>query len=221
MGEWGDIGKLAQVLKGKHLQRRTRPVSTRHVAAELEAAKDTELESAFGEIYHKLYRVDQEVGAGGWIQMFRYSLKGSLSEIIKKGEPIPQDRLRQIQIVMKRLLLNDSSFTLDGQTGQYGKRAKELLQETIETVVMGHTHLARHIGPLDRATYINTGTWIDLVRVPDQALRADKHGEAALTDFLRRLLCDQDVREFRPTYADLCIRSDGRVLSARLCEADG
>ena len=37
----------------------------------------------------------------------------------------------------------------------------------IEVVVMGHTHQARHIGPTERATYINIGTWTDIVRVPE------------------------------------------------------
>jgi hypothetical protein len=86
-------------------------------------------------------------------------------------------------------------------------------------VVMGHTHLARQIKFSTGGTYINTGTWADILRIPFAAL--DKSGvtaNAALETFLLDLKQD---RRRNPVlnYADLHIEPDGHVSHAELAPA--
>ncbi len=217
-----DWPNLVRVFQGAYLQGRTRPVKTRQVAAEVVVAADRELDEAFGEYYRQLHQPSRQVSAvTEWLHFFVTPKKDSLAEILRRGEPIPRKRLQQIQLVLRRLLLDDRSLRFDGPTAHYGEQAQALHKEGVETVIMGHTHLARHLGPSDRATYLNTGTWADLVRVPPTALLATAEGLATLEDFLHRLHRDDGVREFHPTYADLVLDATGQVVKAQLCHAKG
>ena len=81
---------------------------------------------------------------------------------------------------------------------------------------MGHTHLARHHGPPERAHYINTGTWADVVRVPAGVLE-EGQGEP-LVAFLQELRRG-GLRSTPATYGDLRVEADGRVSAARLAVA--
>jgi len=112
---------------------------------------------------------------------------------------------------------SDRSLELDGPTGPYGRAAERLRRSTgAQVVVMGHTHQARHIGPPERAEYINTGTWADLVRVPQDVLAASDAGLAALECWLRDLSRDRNVRVLQPSWAELRVEPNGAVTSARL-----
>lgn len=112
---------------------------------------------------------------------------------------------------------DDRTQLLDGPTGQYGAAAERLLTHSeTKVVVMGHTHQARHIGPSDRAQYINTGTWADIVRVPEDALVQSLEGLNSLNSFLGRLMIGTDVRQFEPHYADIRIDSAGKLDYAQL-----
>jgi hypothetical protein len=64
---------------------------------------------------------------------------------------------------------------------------------------------------------VNTGTWADLVRVPDAVL-ADG-ADDALSKFLADLVHDSGVRWFHPTFADLRVNADGHVERASVQQA--
>jgi hypothetical protein len=106
----------------------------------------------------------------------------------------------------------------------------------VQTVVMGHTHLAREVSPAanpalfpddwrerlelaqqrgaqDVALYINTGTWADRVRMNFDRLSDDEY----LVSFLRDLI--DDVRpNLVAHFADIVVAASGEVLLARLGE---
>jgi UDP-2,3-diacylglucosamine pyrophosphatase LpxH len=179
---------------------------------------DGELAAAFGQAYEQLRNPSpQPVGAGDLMGIAWTAGNDSLSEILGRGEPVPTERLRQLRVAMRKLIDPDH-LRDDGDTGEYGKAAELIRSQSggeIEVVVMGHTHLARHVGPSDRATYINTGTWADILRVPDEAL-VDGNDEA-LTEFLRGLIEDRRPgKELAPTYAELRIEASGAVSRAVL-----
>lgn len=212
------IGKIARILHGSQLQAKNRegiqPGKTRHVASTLPKEPDTELMEAFGDIYQQLRQPPTQVGFGDVLSIALSKREDSLATLLERGEPVPPQRLRQLQLVMRRLLLDDRSDRPDGPTEQYGAAAARLIEHSkggIETVVMGHTHLARHIGDPGRASYINTGTWADVVRVPARALE----DERALEVFLRDLHEDR-LRDSPRTYGDLRVEADGRVTRATL-----
>jgi len=67
--------------------------------------------------------------------------------------------------------------------------------------------------PADCATYINTGTSADVIRVPRACV--EEGADDALESFLRDLR--RDVRApLAPTSGDIRLDADGRVVSARL-----
>lgn len=191
------------------------PGATQNVAGEL-ASLDNEVRDAFPELFDAIHTPAENVGFGDLFSGFFTSVfHDSISEMVKAGRPIPADRLAKIRVSLRRLLDGDRSFDLSAPDGQYGAAAARLLTiPGVETVVMGHTHLARSYGPPGRATYINTGTWADLVTVPPAAL-ADGADEA-LSQFLVGLVRDQGVRWFHPTFAEVCVNADGHVTHASI-----
>lgn len=105
-----------------------------------------------------------------------------------------------------------------GETEQYGRNARRLTEEGgVDVVVMGHTHRPRHVGDPAHATYINTGTWADVIKVPRSTLEPTDYGAAELERWLRALYRDDHVRSFEPHWADMRIEEDGAVTEARLC----
>jgi hypothetical protein len=158
-----------------------------------------------------------EVGARDWLRVYLDAREQSLAELLKQGIAVPEQRLRRIRTAMRGLVSNEL-FGLSVGDGAYGTAAKRLRANgAAEVVVMGHTHLARHHGPADRAAYINTGTWADLIRVPDEVLADSSQGNIQLEAFLRGLL-DNSQRWFRPTYADIRVAAQGTIEQACLKE---
>lgn len=86
---------------------------------------------------------------------------------------------------------------------------------------MGHTHHAREyiIDEKTHRKYLNTGTWIDQIRVPHDALIADLAGYKRLADFLRNLFNEeQRIRCLIPCWAEIRIQEDGSIEYAKLVE---
>lgn len=91
-------------------------------------------------------------------------------------------------------------------------------------VVFGHTHHPKKLAlPGGDATYLNTGTWANVMRFPRELFAADDDtaGEA-LVSFVERVRKNDldDMIVFRPTYVRLDVGADGRVASADLVEYD-
>jgi len=215
-----DLPKVARILRAKQLEEKNAmglpPGETRHVAFTPTARPDEELRAAFGNVYETLRVPNEQVSLGDLVLTAWRGRKESLSDLLDRGELVPADRLEQIRVAMRKLLLADASDRHDGDTEQYGAAARRMIDSSkgeIEVVAMGHTHLARHIGLSERATYINTGTWADVIRVPATAL--EKGGEDELQGFLRGL-CKSTYRHCPATYADIRVETNGRVSSARL-----
>ena len=215
----GDFGLLFSAQRKADANSDGRPPgATENVAGESKAI-DEEIRARFPELFDKIHQPAENVGFGDLFSGFFGSvLSDSISELVRKNKPIPAERVAKARVSLRRLLAGDRSFDRSGPDGQYGVAAARLVKDPgVESVVMGHTHLARHIGPADKATYINTGTWADLVTVPEEVL-ADG-ADQALADFLKNLVLDQGVRSFRPTYADVLVREDGTVATAKLADA--
>jgi UDP-2,3-diacylglucosamine pyrophosphatase LpxH len=210
-----DVDKLAQLFRAglrKVNEKGQPPGTTQYIGYFPLDEPDPELEKAYGDTYDALRRPDQQVGViGDFGRLLVQS--DSLSELLDLGEPVPTERLQQIRLVMRRLLLGDVSASLHDDTGPYAKAAARMRTGQIEVVVMGHTHQARHIGSDMKAFYINTGTWADVVRVPGILL--EQGTDTELTRFLQELRT-QPRRQFQPAYADLRVEADGSVTEARL-----
>lgn len=161
---------------------------------------------------------EQEVSARDWFREFLRKPGDNLEKLLKSKQRIPSDRLSQLQKTIAAMVDNDDSLNPAGETEQYGRNAKRLCKGTgVEVVVMGHTHKPRQVGGPKKASYINTGTWVDCIRIPPEALKQTKEGAAKLQGWLSDLYHDRGVRSFQPHWADLRIETDGSVSEARLC----
>lgn len=122
-------------------------------------------------------------------------------------------------------------FALDYEDPKdvYLGAARELAGGGFRYVVFGHTHLARSL-PLvagDRegraGRYLNSGTWADLMRVPDAVFSDDPRAASAALHALVEAIRDQRLDQViwqRPTYVQLLVE-DGRVREASVEEYRG
>lgn len=214
-----DLGMIRQTLHARKLASRAPNRAKRPVSAggTDKPELDPELKRAFDDVYETLVTPPGgEVSAvAAYLRAWITPGKDSLSVILKEKRPLPPKRLEQLRVTLEKLLSDDHSDRLDGPTQQYGEEAQRLLQSNLglDAVIMGHTHLPRQ-REYRGGTYINSGTWIDRIRVPRQALD-DTTGEQ-LAEFLAQLLVAGGVPPIPPTYADLTIDPEGRVTRATL-----
>jgi UDP-2,3-diacylglucosamine pyrophosphatase LpxH len=96
------------------------------------------------------------------------------------------------------------SFGVNKEAPNWLVPAQASADAGFKVVVYGHTHLAKHVSLNGGATYLNTGTWVDLMRVP-AAVLSDKQAAATaeLENFLDDLLHNrlQRWRKLVPTFA--------------------
>jgi UDP-2,3-diacylglucosamine pyrophosphatase LpxH len=206
------VEHIAATLRGARLRGGDRR-STRHARSQIEDHDDA-LAAAFGESYAAMRGPHAHVPMHEWVGLAVERQRHGIEALLERGLPIPKPQLHAIRLALHRLLLDDRSAAPDGPVGHQGEEAARILSSSggaIDTVVMGHTHLARHVGPPDRARYINTGTWADVVRVPTAAMDDDE----ALQAFLADLHADRRP-EVPATWADIRLEADGRVGHARL-----
>jgi UDP-2,3-diacylglucosamine pyrophosphatase LpxH len=205
--------RIAFILRGARLRGGDKR-STRHAISQIEDPDDA-LAATFDGLYANLRAPPHHhVPLHDWLDFAVERDRHGIAGRLERGEPLDHGQLQRIRLALHRLLLDDRSAAPDGPTGHQGAEAARILAAgagAISTVVMGHTHLARHVGSGERASYINTGTWADVVRVPAAAMDDD----GALEAFLRDL--HADVRPDAPaTWADVRLGNDGAVERAVL-----
>jgi UDP-2,3-diacylglucosamine pyrophosphatase LpxH len=111
------------------------------------------------------------------------------------------------------------AFDVEKEINTYEIAARRAVRAGHQVVVYGHTHLVKRVplgasgGPLP--VYLNTGTWADLIRVPESVWMADEAAaRIALRDFVTDLEGDTVERWQRavPTFAK--VELDGDVVTS-------
>lgn len=126
-----------------------------------------------------------------------------------------------------RALKEDRTFDVGTEKATYLRAAQELADGGFRYVVFGHTHLRKDLalspawdGKARR--YLNSGTWADLIRLPEAPLQDDDAAAlAALEGFAEGLRRPDQYVFFQPSYVRLDVGEDGLVREAALCEHDG
>jgi UDP-2,3-diacylglucosamine pyrophosphatase LpxH len=142
---------------------------------------------------------------------------GELVQIVDSAtEP---ERVCQLRIALQRLA-KDRSFDVTNELSCYTDHIRELLRQGhFQVVVFGHTHLQKSCEILDDdgkplGKYVNTGTWADVMRLPEAILSAnDSESLEAVIKFVASL----QVREIDPWvhrylgYAEAALDQEGNV----------
>jgi UDP-2,3-diacylglucosamine pyrophosphatase LpxH len=106
------------------------------------------------------------------------------------------------------------TFDVNREAEQYIKPSKAAAQRGFKVVIFGHTHLVKRVLLNDQgAVYLNTGTWADLMAVPEAVLSGDEvEGKRQLEKFADALASNQlsDWRKQMPTFAQ--IELDGETV---------
>ncbi|HVR10669.1 MAG TPA: metallophosphoesterase [Thermoanaerobaculia bacterium] len=125
--------------------------------------------------------------------------------------------------LLRRLVRDDRTFDMAGERGgRYRDAAGEHIGNGFQAVVFGHTHRACREEIADanggRGVYLNSGTWIDLIQLPEAILLSQDAAAEAMQRFLDDLTAGSlegwVVR--RPTYVRLDIAESGHVEKAGL-----
>lgn len=123
-------------------------------------------------------------------------------------------RLRLLQPAIARLS-DDISFARDqiDPEAPYYDAAIELANAGHRYVVLGHTHHAKQVPIGNLGTYLNTGTWADVMRFPSDLLLEGQAGVDALRSFFTDVKAGRldPYVQFQPTYARLEVGADGRI----------
>jgi UDP-2,3-diacylglucosamine pyrophosphatase LpxH len=81
-----------------------------------------------------------------------------------------------------------SAFELTREEEGYYKPARALAENGSRVIVFGHTHLAKRVNLGNGALYLNTGTWADLMAVPEAVWSPDAElARITLSSFIQSL----------------------------------
>jgi UDP-2,3-diacylglucosamine pyrophosphatase LpxH len=121
-----------------------------------------------------------------------------------------------------RAVHEDKSFDLDHETAPvYVEAAKTLFRGGFRYVIFGHTHMAKQMELQPGCWYLNSGTWADLMQMPQGILNGASDAEAIqkLQAFLLGI-CTGPLTQwllYRPTYVQLEVDANRNVVNAQLC----
>jgi UDP-2,3-diacylglucosamine pyrophosphatase LpxH len=110
----------------------------------------------------------------------------------------------------------ERSFTIEYEDEEYLGPARALAA-SFKVVVFGHTHLAKQVKFHDDSLYLNTGTWADLMRLPEDIYQNDPDRSVnALRKFLDQVKSN-DIDAYRrqiATFARIDLGKENELRSA-------
>jgi len=119
-----------------------------------------------------------------------------------------------------RALDKDRSFDPGVETAaEYADAANELFKSGFRYVIFGHTHLAKKVELQPGCWYLNSGTWADLMQLPELIVKADGSDARANLEPFVQALAGGNLRpwiQFNPTYVQLDLDANERVLRAEV-----
>jgi UDP-2,3-diacylglucosamine pyrophosphatase LpxH len=170
-----------------------------------------------------LFALAEDIAAGGdATEVSGLSLTG-LRDMV--GEGVRHLRRSGLHRALRSELVakyHRQAFVLSHEQPTYLTPAGKAAKRGFRVVLYGHTHLVKRV-PLGKVgVYLNSGTWADLIRVPNGVWGDDtSRAEKLLNEFVNHLEADE-VEQWRrsvPTYARIELDSD-EVASADVYFAD-
>jgi UDP-2,3-diacylglucosamine pyrophosphatase LpxH len=174
-----------------------------------------------------LFQLAQDIAAGGDAEAIGAGgdlLRGIAGAVTEQVRALRREALyRAFRGALRRL--HRTTFAVEEETDDYCLPARRAADAGFEVVVYGHTHLAKRVPLMDDQAfpmYLNTGTWADLMRLPNTVWAPqDGVARAALREFVDDLEHNRLERWRRsvPTYARIDV-DDDVVTSADLYFGD-
>ena len=122
------------------------------------------------------------------------SWTGIVSGLLDRWRASDDEEKRQAEIQLAYEALQQwlgaqfTAFDTEQELPEYLTAAKTSIRNGFETIIYGHTHLAKRLSPFHGADlYLNTGTWAELMCVP-RGILMDQEAKAPAQ--LRRVLDD-------------------------------
>jgi UDP-2,3-diacylglucosamine pyrophosphatase LpxH len=129
------------------------------------------------------------------------------------------DRMEQLHLALRAVARDDRTYRTDYEVPQYLESARATVATgDFDVVIYGHTHLPKQIDLGGGAQYLNTGTWADVMRLPDALVDEGSGSRAALLEFvaaLRDNRLDPYIQRYL-SYVEARIADDGTVREAVL-----
>ena len=175
-------------------------------------------ENELGRLLKLMRQVNEESTEAAQRISFRDDARYAWS-LLKVATTGDWERRRQVLLDALRVLQNDTSFERSIETDQYLVHAKKLAAAGFRVIVFGHTHLAKEVVLENGAPYLNTGTWADLMCVPNEILNAPTDFALSHLDrFVDALRTGKFYRyvNFLPTYAHIQLNQHGQTVSAKI-----
>ncbi|EAU62542.1 conserved hypothetical protein [Stigmatella aurantiaca DW4/3-1] len=160
----------------------------------------------------QLLRTAQELAGDAGEEIGAIENLKSWWEIYQAGRS--EDRREQLRRLRKALQIyvqaQHETFALDIESPRYLKPAEAIAQRGFQVVVFGHTHLVKRVRLPGDALYLNTGTWAELMRIPDEVLSHTAAGDTVLADFVEAM-ADNRIDPWRklvPTFARIDLEGE-------------
>lgn len=148
---------------------------------------------------------------------------GQADQISFVGDLKAKARREALFLAMRKLAdKHRQAFAVEHEIETYLKPARHSAKAGWHVVVYGHTHLAKRVAVGD-AVYLNSGTWADLMRMPDDVWSASAAvARAALSSFVDDLAQGAlaNWRRSLPTYALIELDDDHAATHADVHFAD-
>lgn len=144
-------------------------------------------------------------------------------------EKISELRYKQLHVALRRLNRNDGSFDIESELDEYKNAAHDTATKgDFEAIVYGHTHLPKKLLLTDAPTkrwYLNTGTWADVIRLPEALAGDYTTAGDELKNFVEALK-ENDFSRYvyrYLTYVELIVdlANNGSLQTAELCSFCG
>lgn len=159
----------------------------------------------------EFFTIAQNIAAGGdATEVGIFDFTGLRDEIGEVKRELRRKALHSVFSLEKTAKGHRQAFQTEHEDKEYLKPARAAAERGFKVIVFGHTHLVKRVN-LGTATYLNSGTWADLIRVPP-VVWGDNEDLASRTleSFVNDLEAD-DVERWRrsvPTYAKILLDGD-------------
>lgn len=215
MREIAGVARLASAARRIEFDVERRPVDPRNIAESAQAQRD-----------QRLLRLAADLAVGG--DAGATSMSSHTGNMWERLASATSEARRSLEIdlliaaMRARITAHSFTFDVECEDEMYLAPARAATRRGFKVVSYGHTHLAKRIPIGPDAVYLNSGTWADLMRVPetlfsDDILATREQMKGFLDDLRANRL--ERYREQLPTFVRVEI-ADSTLISADVYSFD-